>query len=254
MAQFNNGNQGNNSNRNYVTTYYSGLRIRNYNDKNAISISFSNGLMQIGIAVQDETNKYQNEISASLTPKKAAILVDQMIHVAAGEEGVFGTTLGLGEVQTAIGFQMIDDVKYLRIAKVNKDGIINDQRTFAFPNNSDPAVRWSDFDGMKFTKSYNDDIDFNMLKESLIDFSRNMSGAAGYGALYMNRYQEGSLNSKIVAICGKLGVAVGNGNNGGNRNYSGGGYFNSGNSNNNRSATSQHRSFDEISSMIDDDE
>ena len=51
MAQFGNDNNGNNSNRNNTNgiTYYSGLRIRNYNDSNAINISYSNGLMRVSI-------------------------------------------------------------------------------------------------------------------------------------------------------------------------------------------------------------
>ena len=245
MAQFNNDNNSNRNNSNIIT-YYSGLRIRNYNDSTAINISYSSGLMKISIGKQGNDNKYEDELSASITPKKAAILVDQLSHFEAGEEGVFGIVLGLGEVQTAVGFQKIDDNKYLRIAKVDKNGTITDQRTFTFPAGSDPSYRWSDFDNMKFTRSYNDDIDYMMLKNAIIDFARNMSGAAAYGGLYMNRYQEGANNNKIAAICGKLGISTGNNN----RNYSNNGYF----SNNNSNTTSQHRSYDEISSMIDDDD
>jgi hypothetical protein len=254
VALFSNNGNSNNSNQNNnrrEPVYYSGLRIRNYQDNTAIAISYSSGLMQIGIAKPDENNRFQNEISASVTPKKAAIIVDQLAHFEAGEEGVFGTVLGLGEVQTAIGFQMIDDKKYLRIAKVSKDGTINDQRTFAFPQNADPAYHWSDFDNMKFIRSYNDEIDYNMLKNALIDFARNMSGAGAYGGLYMNRYQEAFANSRITAICTKLGVNISNNNGSGNRNSGGGFFSNNGNSSN---ATSQHRSYEEISSMIDDDE
>ena len=252
MAQFGNDNNGNNSNRSNANgiTYYSGLRIRNYNDSNAINISYSNGLMRVSIGEQGDDNRYStNELSASLSPKKAAILVDQLTQFEAGEEGVFGTVLGLGDIQTAIGLQMKDEKKYLRIAKVDKTGKITDQRTFCFQTNSDPAYRWSDFDGMKFTRTYNDEIDYTMFKNTLIDFARNMSGAAAYGGLYMNRYQEGSMSTKIAAICGKLGVNTGSSNTN-NRNYNGG-YFSN---NNNSNATSQHRSYDEISSMIDDDD
>lgn len=249
MAQFNDNQSSNNNNRNNPV-YYSGLRLRNYQEGNAINITFSSGLMQIGIARPDENNRYQNEISASLTPKKAAIIVDQLSHFEAGEKGVFGTVLGLGEIQTAIGFQALDDKKYLRIAKVDKTGKITDQRTFTFPQNADPAYHWSDFDNMKFVRSYNDEIDYNMFKNALIDFARSMSGAGAYGGLHMNRYQESSLNSKIFGICSKLGVNLGNNFSNNNRS-TGGGYFNN---NNSGSATSQHRSYEEISSMIDDDE
>lgn len=255
MAQFNNNNnqQGNNGNSRNAnnTSYYSGLRITNYNEGNAITMGFSNGLMKIAISRPDENNRYQEEIAAFLTAKKAAIFVDQLSKLEAGEEGVFGTVLGMSEVQTAIGMVVKDDIKYLRIAKVDKNGIIQEQRTFAFSKNTDPGYRWSDFDNMKYTKTYNDEIDYTMFKNTLIDFSRNMSGAAGYGTLYLNRYQDNSMSARIAAICGKLGVNTGNGGNS-NRSY-GGGYF-SGNDSNRGNATSQHRSYDEISSMIDDDD
>jgi hypothetical protein len=207
--------------------------------------------MTVSIGVQEDGGRYNDEISASLTPKKAAIIVDQLSKFEAGEEGVFGTVLGMGEVQTAIGFQMIDGTKYLRIAKVDKTGRIENQRTFTFPSGVDASIHWSDFENMKFTRSYNDDLDYIMFKNALIDFARNMSGAAGYGTLYLNRYQEGFISSRISAICGKLGINT-TGNNSGNRNYSNNGYFN--NTNNNSNASSQHRSYEEISSMIDDDD
>jgi hypothetical protein len=87
-----------------------------------------------------------------------------------------------------------------------------------------------------------------MFKNALIDFARNISGAAGYGTLYLNRYQDSNVSNKISAICGKLGI---NTNNNTNRSYSGGFFTNNDNGGNN--PTSQHRSYDEIASMIDDD-
>ena len=250
MAQFNNNNQNNNSKSVGSTTYYSGLRIRNYTDNNAISINFSNGLMKVSISKPDENNRFQDVISASLSPKKAAIMVDQIEKLGDSEDGVLGTVLGMGEVQTAIGIQRRDGINYLRIAKVDKTGNITDQGSFTFQTNADPSYRWSDFDHMKFTKSYNNDIDFDMFKNALIDFARNISGAAGYGTLYLNRYQDSSMSNKISAICGKLGI---NTNTNTNRSYNGGGFFTN-NDNGGNNPTSQHRSYDEIASMIDDDD
>jgi hypothetical protein len=191
-----------------------------------------------------ENNKYQDEISASITPKKAAILVDIMPRVEAGEEGVFGTTVGMSEVQTAVGFQNINDVIYFRIAKVDKSGRITDQRTFTFPSGSDASLRWSDFEGMKFTKDYNDMIDYNMFKEALADFARGISGAYGYGTIYMNRYHDSSITTKVNSIMDKLGIPVGN--------KTTGGYFN--NNGNSNAGSSQHRSYEDISAMISDED
>jgi type IV secretory pathway TraG/TraD family ATPase VirD4 len=90
-----------------------------------------------------------------------------------------------------------------------------------------------------------------MFKNALIDFARNISGAAGYGTLYLNRYQDSSMSTKISAICGKLGI---NTNTNTNRSYNSGGGFFTNNDNSGNNPTSQHRSYDEIASMIDDDD
>ena len=112
----------NQNNRRYSNTYYSGLRIRNYSDHNAINISFSNGLMNIGIAKEDEeSHKYTNEIEAYITPKKAMVLLDQMQHFENNEDGVFGIVLGMSDIQTAIGFQLLNDNENKRIDRLESD-------------------------------------------------------------------------------------------------------------------------------------
>jgi hypothetical protein len=244
----------NQNNRRYSNTYYSGLRIRNYSDHNAINISFSNGLMNIGIAKEDEeTHKFTNEIEAFITPKKAMVLLDQMQHFENNEDGVFGVVVGMSDIQTAIGFQLLNDNRYLRIAKVNREGRITDQRTFAFPKDADAGYTWSDFENMKFDRVFNDMIDYLMLKDAISDFARGMSGSYGYGTLYMNRYQEASYTTKLNAVLDKLGIPYSNNSNNSNRNTNNG-YFNQSNNYSNNSTASQHRSYEEISSMIDDDD
>lgn len=244
-------NSNNNSNNGkFEPSYYSGLKIRNYENKNAIGIVFTSGLMNISIQKEDEsTHKYEDVIKASLTAKKALILLHEMDLMEADEAEVtkaYGVTLGLGDVQTAFAFQRANGIKYMRIAKVNSDGSIKDQKSFEFANGVDNGVQWSDFDRMSFGKDTIDDLDYIMLKNTIADFSRNLSGAAGYGQIYLNRYDQSAMTNKINAIMDKLGIErrsnnsnYGNGNNG---------FFS------NSNANSEHKSMSQISSMLDDDD
>ncbi len=243
-------NSSNNSNNNgrYDPSYYSGLKIKNYDSKTAIGIVFTSGLMNISIQKEDEsTHKYEDIIKASLTGKKALILLHEMDLMEADEAEVtkaYGVTLGLGDVQTAFAFQKVNGTKYMRIAKVNSDGSIKDQKSFEFANGVDSGVQWSDFDRMSFGKDVVDDIDYIMLKNTIEDFSRNLSGAAGYGQIYLNRYDQSSMTNKVNAIMDKLGIERRSNNS----NYGSGnnGFFNN--------ANSEHKSMSQYSSMLDDAE
>lgn len=242
-------NNGDNNRRGYDPQYYSPVRIRNYDDHSAITISYSSGLMKVSIAKEGENHRFDEDmITISLTPKKAAVLADQMSKVEAGNvKEAYGTVVGMSEVQTAAALQIKDDIKYFRIAKVDASGRIQSQKTFAFPKNADAGMIWSDFDSMKYTKVYNDEIDYNMFKNALIDFSRSMTGGFGYAGLYMDRYNRGSIDTRLNAALKALGVNIENNR----RSFSGGGYFNNGDSSN---ATSNHKSYSDIESMISDDD
>ena len=249
-------NSSNNNNQKYETSYYSGLRIRNYDNHTAIGIVFSAGLMNIAIQKENAEHKYEDAIKASLTPKKAIILLHQMDQLEQCKEetsDAYGVTLGLGDVQTALAFQIVNGNKHLRIAKVNSDGSIKDQKAFEFTGGTDSGLKWSDFDRMSFSKDVVDDVDYQMLKTAIADFARSSSGALGYGQLYLNRYSESSLNNKVLAIMSKLGIETGSRNN---SNYgSGNGFFSNNNSGNDSySATSEHKTYTQISSMLGEDD
>lgn len=243
-------NNNENGKKNFEPTYYSGLKIRNYDSKLAVGVSFNNGLMNIAIQKENDNHRYDDLIKASIPPKKALILLHEMDLMESAEDNVsrsYGITLGLSEVQTAIAFQIVNGVKYLRIAKVNSDGSIKDQKAYEFANGTDSGLQWSDFDRMTFTKDVVDGIDYQMLKNAIADFARGSSGAFGYGQLYMNRYENNVLTSKINSIMDKLGIERRSNNN----NYSGGGFFNN---NDSYSGTSDHKSFTQVSSMLGEDD
>ncbi len=242
-------NSSNSNNQKFETQYYSGLKIRNYDEHTAIGVTFSAGLMNIAIQKENAEHRYEDAIKASLTPKKAIILLHQMdlLEQSEGETtDAYGVTLGLGDVQTALAFQVVRGNKHLRIAKVNSDGSIKDQKAFEFVGGTDSGLKWNDFDRMNFSKNIVDDVDYQMLKTAIADFARSSSGALGYGQLYLNRYSESSMNNKVIAIMNKLGIETGSRNN---SNYGSGNGFFSGNN-----ATSEHKSYTQISSMLGDDD
>ena len=214
--------------------------------------------MKVAISKENENHTYDDLITASLTPKKAIILLYEMDQMELAAEAdsttrAFGVTLGLGDVQTAIAFQVVNGTKHLRIAKVNSDGSIADQKAYEFQNGTDSGLQWSDFDRMSYTKDVVDNVDYTMLKNAIADFARNMSGAAAYGQNYMNRYDNNILTSKMNAIMDKLGIERRSGNS----NYAtGGGFFsnNNGSGNSGNNATSEHQSYSDISSMLGDDD
>lgn len=246
----------NQNQKKYETQYYSNLRIRNYEAKTAIGISFSAGLMKIAIQKENEQHRYDDLIVASLPPKKATILLHEMNLMEESSQAdskAYGVTLGLSEVQTAIAFQIVNDTKYLRIAKVNSDGSIQDQRSFEFTNGTDAGLQWSDFDTMVYKKDIVDNVDYTMLKTAIEEFARGQSGAYAYGGLYMDRYQQSSLGNRINAIMDKLGIERQQNNS--NFQRSNNGFFSNNNgSDTTSSGSSEHKSFSQISSMLDGDD
>jgi hypothetical protein len=81
-----------------------------------------------------------------------------------------------------------------------------------------------------------------MLKNILIDFARNISGAAGYGTLYLNRYEQNRDRNKITTIMDKLGISVRQTG----QSYSGNNFF----SNNGGNKNSEHKSLSEIEDFL----
>ena len=236
----------------YETQYYSNLRIRNYEAHIAIGIVFSAGLMKISIQKENDQHRFEDMISASLPPKKAMLLLHEMDIMDSQDKPdskAYGVTLGLSDVQTAIAFQVVNGNKHLRIAKVNSDGSIQDQRSFEFVSGTDSGMQWTDFDNMKCTKDVVDGVDYKMLKTSIEDFARGQSGAFAYGGLYMDRYQQSSLSTKINAIMDKLGIERQQNNS--NFQRSGNGFFNN---NSTSGGSSEHKSYSQISSMLDGDD
>lgn len=242
-----------NNAKTFEPAYYAKTYINNYSNNTVINVTYSSGLMKISIANRDSSNgKTEEIINASLTGLKAQILVnalDQMerdIENGEAEGKAYGTSVGMGEVVKAVAFTVIGgDIKFL-IAKVDKEGKVSDKTIYEFPKETDYYMSWSNFDSMDFNRVYDDKIQYNMLKNILKDFARNISGAAAYGGLYLNRYEQNRDRGKITRIMDKLGINVQSG--GQNYQRSNDSYFNNYSGGGNK--TSEHKEFTDIEDMF----
>lgn len=207
-------NDNNNSNKIYDPTYYAKTYATNYDTNKTINVTFSGGLMKVAIANKlPNTAKTEDIISASLTGLKARLLVEAMdqmekeIEAGTAEGKSYGVSVGMGDVVKVIAFENHDDVKHLVIAKVDAAGNVSDKTVFEF-GKSNYFMSWDNFDTMKYNRNYDINIDYDMIKNALTDFSRNICGAAAYGGLYMSRFENHKDRTKIDTIMDKLGITV----------------------------------------------
>lgn len=261
MALGNNGGANNNNGKIFEPNYYAKTYITNYEKNTTVNVTFGSGLMKVAIANRSaDSGKTEEIISASLTGLKAQLLVsaiDQMekdIEAGVAEGKAYGTSVGMGEVVKAIAFAVENGNKSLIIAKVNTSGTVSEKTVYEFSKDANFYMSWDNFDTMKFAKNYDNEVEFTMLKNTLIDFARNISGAAAYGGLYLNRYEQTRDRNKINAIMDKLGISTRQG--GQSYQRAENNFFNSNNGSTGGNRSSEHKTLDEIDSMFsgDDDE
>jgi len=256
-----NNNRNNNNGKVFEPNYYAKTYFTNYEKEKALNITFGAGLMKVTIrnSPKDSNGDRSDIISASLTGLKAQLLVNAMEHmekdIADGiaEGRSYGTSVGMGDVVKAIAFTYMDGKKSLVIAKVDTTGNVSEKTEYEFATDVNYYMTWDNFDLMKYGKQFDNNIEYNMFKNTLIDFSRNISGAAAYGGLYLNRYERSRDNSKISAIMDKLGITIRQNNN--NYQRSENSYFNSHNGSSGNK-NSEHINYSDIESMLgaEDDE
>jgi hypothetical protein len=168
----------------------------------------------------------------------------------------YGVVTGMGEVQTVIQFHLnkLNSGKAFTIAQVDASGSYIKKYTFEFPDNYDFRLEWSNMDSMQFDKAFEPDLQYDMLKQAIKEFSDTCNGAAGYNAVDLARYDINNIKNLLNAIGTQVGIPVNNNSNGGYNRNSSGGFF--GNNNNQQQSKSTHKSLDQIQSeyLSDDDE
>ena len=232
----------NNDKKLYEQTFYSRLRFKNESEGNALNISFSGGLMKIGIDQILDGFKYDNKITISLSPTKSKILVDQLAaldkYIAEGkisDKVAFGVNAGMKEKVTFIAFHVDskDNAIIITIGTFDNAGTIIDRFDYRCHTNYHYGLTWSNLDSNKLDKTFYDNTEYESIKTTIADFARFMSGAAAYSVWDLGRYETARVLNKMNPIYG---------NNGGGRTFQQNSFLN------NSSGVSSGRSLDQIES------
>ena len=263
-------NNNNGQVRKFDSTYYSRIYFMNPDTNTRVNVTYSTGLMKLTLATSNGNNgngfkNWEDQISISLTGTKATLLLKSIVqYERAIEEGTitmnnaYGVVTGMGEVQTVIQFHLnkVSSGKAFTIAQVSPDGAYMKKFTFEFPDNYDYRLEWTNKDAMQFDKAFEPDLQYEMLKQALKEFSETCNGAAGYNAVDLARYDINNIKNLLNAIGTQVGVPINNNHsNGGYNRNSSGGFFGNNNQNQNQ-GQSNHKTLDQIQSeyLSDDDE
>jgi len=250
---YNNNNNGNN--KVFEPNYYAKTYFNNYEAELGLSITFGSGLIKIAIrnAPKESGSDRNDIISASLTGLKASLFVDALNHMekditdGIAEGRSYGTSSGMGDIVKAIAITVEDGKKKLVIAKVDTAGTVSEKTVYTFESNVNYYMTWNNFDKMKYGKEYDNELEYQMFKNTLIDFARNISGASAYGGLYLNRYEANREHTRINQIMDKLGINVAQSRNNSFQ-RSENSFFNG--SNNTGNKNSEHVTYSDIESML----
>lgn len=234
----------------YDPTYYSRLTLKN-SDSKRLNISYRSGLMilEIGKSIgTGDSFKVEAEETIYLSPMKAHILVNQinafLEYKKSGDvdpKKAFGVNAGMGEKVTYIALSAdTDGSNIITIGKFDGKGIIVESATFRMSLDFNYALNWDDLAANNITKVFDNDAEIILLRDAIADFARSMSGAAGYAALDLNRYEQNKANRRIDQIFDALGIERQN--YGGNKSYSQNNFLNN--------TSSKSTSYEEIEDLL----
>lgn len=213
---FNNSNNNgeNKSNKLWENQYYSRLRIKNADGKLQLSASFRSGLLILSMDEIGENFSTNSVEQIFLSPTKALLLANEldafMKYTKEGniENGRgFGVSAGMGEKVTYIAFHATtDNTKFVTIGKINNSGDIIEKRSMSFNKDYHYALEWKNIETFDAERTVYDDVELEMLKALLVDFSRSMNGATGYSVADITRYDLNRVLNKMDPIYDKLGI------------------------------------------------
>lgn len=253
MALGNGGNQ-NKTNTLYEPSYYSRLRFTNYDDKLALGFTFWKGALKISISESGSANEGRNNELAyiHLSPIKARIFAESVQKIIEDPEtfDIYGIDTGSGDTSGFIAIGRDMGKPYLFIARVNSKGGYDSSQRFNFNFDRNYTLKVNDLNKLSYQKEYNNDVELQMFRDALMDYSKSASGAVAASVHDVGRYEAAKINNIIRKVGESMGVAksYGGGNSGN------GGFFNDDNSamnkptgnNSNNFKTNKYKSSDEF--------
>ena len=199
-----NRNQGNN--QLWEPSYYSRLRIKNYNENLVLSFNFWKGTLKVIISEVNAQGQGNDLAYIHLSPTKAHIMADAVKRVMNTENNVsFGVDTGSGETRGFIAVGKENNVPYLVIAKVNADGSYESCQRFNFNNNYNYILNVHDVASLKCQKEYMNNVELIQLHDMFADYSRCASGAIGASFHDIGRYESAKTSNLIKKIAQKVG-------------------------------------------------
>ena len=204
----------------FEDTYYSRIKFNNREDKLSLGFSFWKGLLKISISSEKANYNsvtYEELIAIHLSPLKAMLLAKELEKFLSPEnfetstiEG-YGINTGLSETQSIIKFNnefAADGVvnKIVTIGKVDPNGVISNDITFAFNTDYHYSVEWANFSKMDCEKFYDNRVELELFLAVLKEFATAMIGATSYSVMDMGRFNNSRINTKIDLIMDALNI------------------------------------------------
>lgn len=241
----------NNNGKLYENTYYSRIKFKSPDSKLCLSVSFRSGLLILDIAELKQDFKYDSIVAIYISPTKARIFADEIKkfieYYNAGDivpGKAFGINAGMNDKVSYIGIHANEEKTVLiTIGKIDSQGNITESATISLNKEYHFGLEWDNINEMDVSKSYNDMTELNQLYDLMKDFSRSMSGAYGYSAIDIGRFDTARILKKMDPIYDKLGIERRTYNNNGPRND----FFS-----NSKNVQSNHTSIDDMEEMIGD--
>lgn len=217
-GNYNSQNNGNNGPNN--PTYYSRLRIKNYDNQTMLSFNYWKGTLKIMITEPSDNNNGNNGrpnelASIYMSPTKARILAEGVARIIASKEDkVYGVDTGTGNVKGFIAIGRSKGDPFLFIGKVNADGKYELNQTFNFNTNGNFLFDVKDLAHIKFQKEVMENIELQEFMDLLNDYARAASGAIAASVHDINFYENNRFTNLVRGIANKVGAGHSNGNGG----------------------------------------
>ena len=239
-----------NNGKTYENTYYSRTRFKDYDNKVNLGFQFKSGMLVADISKEKDGFQYESLINIFITTTKAKILLEKIKEfeqdiasgVADPSKG-YGINAGMGETVSILALHTTPDGgKAVFIGKVDNSGSITKSYDYVF-NNKDfhYGLNWGNIESMDVSKTYYNDLEYEMFKDTIQQFSDVSSGAVGYAVADITRYDTQRILNKMNPIYDKLGIE---------RNSNRGGYNRNGSGSNdyfmNAPASSNHKNYDDM--------
>lgn len=210
------GNYDNNEKNRYNPVYYSSYNSGNKDgiDPSAISYNFQSRMLKISISPlkmnQGDKVSYDHENAASiwLQHTKARMLYDEILKVLKGEISNGGVTSGTdGLIRFSDGKELGINAYCLIISKINPDtGETISSYTYQFKDKHYYAVENYNPNDSQHKKCYHNDLEINLLLDTLKSYYEAMAGGTAYSVLDAFRFNIDTNNTKMDLIMSKLGV------------------------------------------------